>query len=369
VNYLALKSILCNSKRSLHVIIAVSLSVSIIYSSFVVADGFVRRVEGMTMGYAVTDLLYVIEKDSSLADAMVPELILSHFSSNDRAMGVVKCEVYSDEYILDLWGVDLAIFRDVRRPRITGVVPSEAGEVLVGSSLADLYGVEIGSVVEVRVGEKYFELLVSGIASTSGQYDMGLISSLETARLLRPEMGETYSLIEAKVNDASSILESVDLSPYDLSLVQSLAMQDYMRGVAGEVRQDLYLLSLVLAFLSLISVSHTMYKILGDSMKDLFILRSLGLTKWGLIQTIVADSVLLSFAGALLGLLLGNLLSNAASLFSFLALKTVFLPIRYDEMLFAYCLVLSLFVGVSGGIISVLLKRPVKEAYGVLKTV
>jgi ABC-type lipoprotein release transport system permease subunit len=367
MNILALKSILCNSKRSLHVVIAVALCVSIIYSSFVVADGFVRRVESMTGGYTLTNLFFIVDDDVTTLESSIPDLVLESLTGIDT-QGVIQCEVKIDNEVFDIWGVDFEKFRTVRSLRITGHVPDAKDEILIGSKLAEIYGVGVGSTVVVSRGGDY-EFIISGILSSSGQFDYGFVSSLETARVLRPDLMNSFSFLEIKSDEPSKVQDDLDLTEFNLKLVQGLGMQDYLLGLAKEVKRDLYLVSIVIASLSLVSVAHTMFKILGDSMQDLLVLRSLGITRRGLIQTIIADSIILSLFGGIFGLILGNVFANAASLFSFLVLRTVFLPIKYDPLLFLYCISVSLIVGILGGLVSTLLKRPVKEAYGALKSV
>jgi ABC-type lipoprotein release transport system permease subunit len=369
MNILALKTILCNSKRSLHIVIAVMLSVSIIYSSFIVADGFVRRVEMMTGGYTVTDLLFVIDEKVSLIEAKIPQSILDYVSSFDNAHGVVRCIVSSKDSTIEIYGVNFEEFSTVRNTKIIGKLPEDFNEVLVSSTIADMYEIGLSSIIEVKIENKNYELIVSGFFISPGQYEYSFLSTLEMARILRPDMVESYSFIEIRSSNTLEVLRALDLSEYGLVVVQGLGMQDYMRSLASEVKRDLYMVSVIIAFLSLISVSHTMYKILGDSMVDIFILRSLGVTKQGIFYVIVLDSIVLCLTGAFFGFIIGNIISNAASLFSFLILRTVFLPVRYDQVLFVYCLLLSLLVGILGGIIALYAKNPVRDAYGVLKTI
>ena len=50
-----------NSKRSVHVVLAVAFSVALIYSSFAVTDSFVGRITQLSEGFTVTDTFLILE--------------------------------------------------------------------------------------------------------------------------------------------------------------------------------------------------------------------------------------------------------------------------------------------------------------------
>lgn len=368
MNFLALKSILGNSKRSLHVVIAVALAVAIIYSSFTVAKGFIERVEYMSEGYALTDLIYIIKRGSSLSESSVSKNVIQQLSGSYHSSGTVLCELESHGYTLDLWGVTLDDFTEVWRPRIVGDTPTNRYEVLVGVSLSEAYGINIDTFIEATHGSKEYKFMVTGIITTNSQYDNGLITKQETVSTLRPDQ-DGFSFIEIKSSEVTEFLRVNDLSTHGYVLVQSRAMQDYITGLSQEIRRDIYLVSFIVAFLALVSVSHTLYKIMSDSVYEFLLLRSLGLNKKGVLGIIITDSIILSISGAIIGLILGNLISNTASIFSFLILRTVFLPVRYDANLFLFCLLIALTIGILGGVISAIFIRPNRDVYGALNPI
>jgi hypothetical protein len=69
--------------------------------------------------------------------------------------------------------------------------------------------------------------------------------------------------------------------------------------------------------------------------------------------------------GALIGIIFGLLLSNSASLFIYMLVKRVYLPITLDNGLVFSCVGMSILVGLLGGSLSYFMKRPGYEAYGV----
>ena len=368
MNLLALKALLGNSKRSLHVVVAVAFSVAIIASSFTVAESFVMRVNVLSEGYVFTDTFYVVEFGGSVSSALIGSSILEDLGDDNLVSPIVKCIIRTeDEFEFDLWGVDFEAFKDVRGLRISGETPNRVFEVLVGSKLADDYGVNVGNSIKVYTEQGEVSLIVSGVFSSNSHYGDGFLASRETAWLIRPQIDEMYSIIEIKTEDADALVDSFIVP--GLELVPSIAIGDYLDGLVNDIRLDLYMFSTAIAFLALLTVSHTMYKIVQDSMNELMILRSIGLTRHQILLMIVLNSILLSLTGGFLGLLLGNIIINGASISVFLVLQSIYLPVVFNSSIYLYSLFLAANVGLFGGLLSIGVKRPTRESYGALKSV
>ena len=356
-----------NSKRSLHVVLAVAFSVALIYSSFAVADSFVERITQLSVGFTVTDTFLILESDATFSSSKINSGILNEIPDEIIVSPVIQCKVnVSQETSLNLWGMDIQGFMDIRVERISGETPTRLYEVLVGAILAEKNNIETVNIIPIIIDQEPVNLFVTGTFRSGSQYDDGLVASLETALVIRPVMHDSFSYLEVKTQNVALFLENYD-EP-DTTLVSSVALPDYLQSLSIEVRKDLRLVSLVISFLTLVSVSHIMYKIVSDSILELMILRSIGVTKNGIITLIVLNSVVLSISGALIGLLLGNIITNTASISIFIILKSIYLPISFDSSLYLYCVFLSIIVGVLGGLASVVFRRPNREIFGAVIT-
>lgn len=368
LNLIALKALMGNSRRSLHVVLAVAFSVALIFSSFAVTDSFVGRITQLSEGYTVTDTFHILESESSFSKSKINSGILTELPDDIIVSPVIQSKVtVTQETVLNLWGMDIQGFKDIHGTRISGEPPTRLYEVLAGASLSEKNNIETGNIIPIIIDKESVNLFVTGTFRSSTQYDDGLVASHETALVFRPEMHDSFSYLEVKTQDATTFLENYDAP--DTSLIPSHALQDYLRAVSVEVRNDLLVVSLVISFLTLVTVSHTMYKIVSDSMSELVILRSIGVTKNGVITLIVLNSVILSISGALIGLIFGNVITNAASVSIFIVLKSIYLPVSFDSTLYMYCVLLSTVVGVLGGYASVVFRRPNREIFGVVRTI
>jgi ABC-type lipoprotein release transport system permease subunit len=309
----------------------------------------------------------MLEKGKSISESKVDASLLYELNGDFQSSPVSRFEVEStsvEELTFEMWGVDSDAFVSVWRPSISGEFPVKPNEVLVGWSLSQIYGVKTGNIINIKTSQLEASLLVTGIVRTSSFYDTGLVTSHENLRDLSNQ--QSYSFIEIKTRDSESFLNQGEkFDEWNVMVLSSLAMQDYLNSFASEIYQDLILVSILVSLIAFIGVSHTMYKIITDSQVELNILRSIGLTRTKTLSLVILDCLLLCAAGSILGLILGIILSSSASVLIYLSLKTVFLRPIYDPWIAVYCVSLSVLLGFAGGGLSILLKRPFREVYGV----
>ena len=347
-----------NSKRSIHVVATVAFAVMVISTSFAVAHGFVSVVNRLTWGYTVTDLFIVSEEGAFLSKSVVDSGFLGTLPGDVGVcpvyMGAVTQPVMGD---LALFGVDEEAFMAVRRPRVNGEFPDEPGEVLVGAVLAHNHGVMPGSVFDVEARGQSRSVLVTGTIRCSSSYDLGIVTSEDNFAFLLSADGGHYQYIELKIPDVASFDHTIG-DDYGLDVRPLMAMKDYISIVAGEIRADLTFLSLIIAVIVSLLIGHTMYKIVYDSVKELRVLRCMGVTRYGLYSLILLDSILLCITGAFIGLALGIVFANLASIGVFVFLRSMYYPARFEAKIALQCLALSLFLGLLGAITAIVFVNP-----------
>lgn len=365
-NLLMVKALIGNSRRSLHVVYSVALCVALIFSSFTISDGFMDRMGLVTEGYTVSDVYLLVQNGKSLSDSMVSREQYESIDSNVTLCPFVFTWVTlpGTAVDLELWGAPEKEFGEARKPRIKGSFPVEVGEVMVGEVLADRYKVEVGSVVEVDLTELK-HLTVTGVYLTYSHYDQGLVTGLNTITFFKDLDG--YSFAEFKTTEIEAFLRENADQLSGLDVLPLKGMLSYIDGLGSEIHNDLYVFGVFIASLVLVYVCLTLYKILGDSVDEIAIIRSLGVTKLGVLGLVVVNSLLLCLFGSLLGLALGLLLSNVASVTVFLFIKSIYIPVHWTLGYACSCILLALSMGLSGALVSIVTKQPLKEAYGVLK--
>jgi ABC-type lipoprotein release transport system permease subunit len=258
---------------------------------------------------------------------------------------------------LDLYGVDQDSFMAVRKPRVNGEFPDGPGEVLVGAVLTRNHGVVPGSVIDVEAGEQTHSLLVTGTVSCYSSYDLGLVTSKENFASFIDLRGGQPQFIELNIPDVAGFDQTIG-DDYGLEVKPLMAMKDYISIVAEEIHADLTLLSMIIAVIVSLLIGHTMYKIVYDSANELHVIRCMGVTRQGLRSLILLDSTLLCLTGAFIGLVLGVVFANLLSIGVFVFLRSMYYQARFEAEIALYCLALSLFLGLLGGITAIAFVNP-----------
>jgi ABC-type antimicrobial peptide transport system permease subunit len=366
MNGLTLKALIANSKRSLHVVVAVALSVGLVFSSFTIAEGVMGKMYKMAEGYTVTNLFYVVESTSSVQVSHVGPWVLELVPDGVDASPLLKTnvELTGQGIGIDVWGAEKDEFMKVRNPWVKGSWPSDVDEVMVGVELSERLGVLEGSILMCRVRGELVNLVVTGVFRTGSQFDQGLLAPMNLVQGLIDDF-EGFSMIELRVNDFEVFHNAIgSIEDSGVRVLPSKGVEDYLKGLGEEVRLDLFIVSGVVDFLVLIFVARTLYKVLSDCSDEIIILRMIGVTRIDLAKTVLTDSVILTAIGSMLGLVLGLLMANILAVAVYLLLGNSYIVLSFDVVIACYCFLSSILVGLIGGMFSVLFNRPLGKSYG-----
>ena len=354
---LALKALLGNSRRSLHVVVISCLSVIIIFFCFSVTGGFLNQIEGLIEGYSATDIFVVMEENQNLIESKVNDSLLSQFSENVTVSPVVylraNISAPNGRGIVDVWGIDPVSFSSVRGG-IRSSAYIEKG-AYVGYMFASKYGVKNGDTIQISSpdGEHSFELI--GVYRTRSNYDGGILLSHSDSRIFRSDIPSSLSFIELKVDSPSQFIFELDPEAFDgLTVTPGLAMTGYIHAVSVEIYENLTILSLVITFLSFVSITRTMNIIVVESEPEFKVLRALGVSNLGIFALIIFDSLILCLAGGILGLIMSVIATNTILLTLFTVFRTGYILPHFDWDLGVMFIAVSIFVGAIGGILPAL---------------
>ena len=353
---LALKALMGNTTRSLHVIASTALCTLIVFSSFSVAEGLLQRLEEVAEGYTATDLFIVMEGGKSISESILPEGFKVDHPNIAAASPIILVEarlcLSEGELPVEVWGVDLPSFSRVRRIYIRGSSFGLHGEALIGASLARKLNLGIGYDLQLSTASARVRVLITGIVETKGPYDDGVVVSIPTARYLRPDMASSYSIIEFRVRDLDafdSTLREVAEGLKGVEVYPGLGAGRLLTLLRGDITRNLFILSSVIFALSLIAVCHSMVLVVEESEWELRVLRALGATRVFLVKVVLLDSLILCLLGGLFGLALGALASNGVSIALSIVYGVGYLPPKFIPGIALACLLLSLLSGLAAG--------------------
>jgi len=354
---LALKAIMANATRSLHIIVTVALCVMIVFSSFSVANGLLLRFKSMTEGYNVTSLLFLLEKNKVPSESKLDEGIKLNNSNIQSTcpMILVKANIsfLEGSMPIEVWGVSSSL-PEVRPLKLKGSFFSTNEEAIVGVSLAKKLGLEIGHQILLESRSANTSVLITGIFESESSFDIGILTPLSTARILRPEMASSFSLIEIRVKDPKTVqstanILSMEYPEMDVNL--GMAMIEFIDLSSGDVVRDLWILSTIIFAVAVITVYHTMGCIVKESEWEIKVLRSLGAKRSTITKIFILEALILCFIGGMAGLCFGALLSNAAAITIFVIQQNYYVRPVFNLPLAVSCIALSMTASILGGIL------------------
>ncbi|MGC4153999.1 MAG: ABC transporter permease [Propionicimonas sp.] len=206
---------------------------------------------------------------------------------------------------------------------IDGALPSRPGEVLVGRDLVKRYGFDVGdqlslvAQVEAGVDSEPYPVTVSGLLRTGGPEDALLLLSLEDLESVFPADGRIdmieYSLL-ADESQLESIAERIDAADHAVHAQVVKRITKSESGVLLTLRALIWIVSLIIGALTLISVTTTMNAVVSERATELALKKALGASSRELVGEFIGEGVILGlfggFVGALTGIAVGGLVTQ-----------------------------------------------------------
>lgn len=206
---------------------------------------------------------------------------------------------------------------------IEGALPSQPGEVLVGRDLVGRYGFDVGdqislvAQVEAGVDSEPHPVTVSGLLRTGGPEDAMLLLSLADLESIFPADGRIdmieYSLLadEGQLESIAELIDSTDPAVH-AQVVKRITKSE--SGVLLTLRALIWIVSLIIGALTLISVTTTMNAVVSERATELALKKALGASSRELVGEFIGEGVILGlfggFVGALTGIAVGGLVTQ-----------------------------------------------------------
>lgn len=184
-------------------------------------------------------------------------------------------------------------------------------ELIVGrAAQIQFVGVEIGDHVRLSGGD----WTVVGVFSSNGSAEeSGFIADPET--MLSAYRSNSYNSVTVQLASASSFQTFKDtLTSNPLLAVDVQTESEYFSSMSGPINRILrlvvYLVGGIMAIGALVGALNTMYSAVSSRRIEIGILRAMGFSGGAVVTSILAEALLLSSVGAVLGFLTAYLLFN-----------------------------------------------------------
>lgn len=197
-----------------------------------------------------------------------------------------------------------------------GLVPflTEPGGIIIGQGLADTYGVNIGDELSVELAGRPVPVHITGLLQpaddvTSRGLNNLIFADISSAQEMLDMVGK-LSHVDLIINDAADQEAIESFLPPGMALETAASQQNAIRQMTAAFELNLSALSLLALVVGMFLIYNTVTFSVVQRRPVFGVLRCIGVTGGQLFRLILAESAILSFVGAVLGVGLGILLGR-----------------------------------------------------------
>jgi putative ABC transport system permease protein len=289
-----------------------------------------QNVTSLAQGLTITTL----QRDDAAALAKLPYVdkisvcLMDQEVFNYQGDTAAPIVFGTDENFLDVYKLEVAAGENIQ----TSDVDSQARVVILGSELKEkLFGNATAVGENIRIRNRSYRVI--GVLEPKGDYfgmNLDLLALLPVTTLQKQVMGVDYlsfiiawltddSYIERGVLDFTDIMraqhnyEENDPDRFDFSVVTMQEAAETMNGILGGIS----LLLIVIAGISLlvggVGIMNIMYVSVTERTYEIGLRKAVGATRKNILTQFLYEAGLITFAGGVIGIILGILLALGVS--------------------------------------------------------
>lgn len=270
---------------------------------------------------------------------------------------IVMSECRATTDLVAVHGVDKELFHAFRHFELTAGSMSEFLEedsaALVGTEIARRYGWKLDEYVSLpKLGGVSFT--IRGLFHTGGTtYDSLILVDRTYLQLAVGKKGESnqFHVKLKKGADPDFVARTIDGMNLPVK-TRTLTEKSFINFVLEDTK-DVVFFSRIVALLTLvvllIAVANAISMSTRDRVQEVGIMRALGFQRWSILGMVLCESLLISIAGGVLGLVVGWIVMEAMQLEFAVCGYTVSLV--FDPQLFVITGAIVIFLGLVAGIV------------------
>lgn len=226
-------------------------------------------------------------------------------------------------YTLTILGIDVLAERefrdflentDISVGEIYGKLLTIPNSVLISSSFSKKTGKKLDDTLQIRAGGAYFTLNITGIlneGNNSKKYETIAITDISTAKKMFG-MDSLLSRIDLIIDEKSNISEKYisKLLPANVQLTRSETRTKISSQMISAFNLNLTAMSLLALIVGMFLIYNTMTFSVVQRRKHIGLLRSLGITRREIFNTVMMESLSIGLIGTIAGILLGVFLGK-----------------------------------------------------------
>lgn len=327
--------------------------------------GYSSHISGMAATIQPSQYLLITENGKSLSDSRLSLdmlVFLEEYAEETPNIQIVFPQIYLPVVVRGetdivkashLRLLNFTLFEQVRNTEYEyDFTFPNGGEVIVGKLLFNQISTGVGGRLTLINDNLNLNgnLSVLNIVTTQVEHDIEILAPIDLFSLLSFDY---YSLIELKIKDTREIPAiKTHISSYfsNVSIEDKKQTQNFIKYGTREVVQTITLLQSLFFVLMLVSITYSIYTLVKESEREIFILRSIGATTHYIIALFVVQSLMIGIIAALISITIGYLLITAivAIVAAITALPYISLSFGFDLIgtIFFFSLVVSTLSGI-----------------------
>ncbi len=354
-----------NKKRTYQSILTLSLGLVIYLATTMLITGYSSHISGMAATIQPSQYVLITEKGKSLSDSRLSLdmlIFLEEYAEEKPNIQLVFPQIYFPVVVRGETGIvkashlrllNFTLFEQVRNTEYEYdfTAPNE-GEIIVGKLLFNQISTGVGGRLTLINDDLNLNgnLSVLNIVTTQVEHDIEILAPIDLFNLLSFDY---YSLIELKVKDnreIPAIKSHISNHFSNVSIEDKKQTQNFIKYGTREVVETITLLQSLFFVLMLVSITYSIYTLVKESEREIFILRSIGATTRYIIALFVVQSLMIGIIAALISITIGYLLITAivAIVAATTALPYISLSFGFDLIgtIFFFSLIVSTLSGI-----------------------
>ena len=308
-----------------------TLALVIYIATVLLVGGYAANISGMASIVSPSNFLLITEDGQSLSESRIDLEVLSflmEYSENTPNVDVVLPQLYFEVSVIGETGtkinthlrlLNFTTFELYQSHdySYTLTIPDK-DEIIMGQQLMSMLSSGVGAEVEVQsdivqLNETAVTLVnnsfsVSNIIESSQEFDIEVLASIDNF-----EFNSTLdfvSFIELFILDTRevpTIVSEIQAEFNNLEITEEKQTQNFIIYATDEVIRTLTLLEILFFVLMLVSITYSIYTLVKESEEEIFVLRSIGSTKYHIILLFMVQALLIGVIAAILAIIVGYL--------------------------------------------------------------
>ncbi|MHA1400413.1 MAG: ABC transporter permease [Candidatus Heimdallarchaeaceae archaeon] len=311
-----------NKKRTFQAVLILTLALVIYIATTLLVRGYSANIGGMASVLTPSNQLLIIESGKSLSESRIENEVvhfLEDYVETTPNIEVILAQKYIPIRILGENGklkethlrlVNLTFFELYEKHKyLYELTTLNASEIIIGQYLSSLLSTDRGSEIQIFFPgyNTNTSAQVSNIINSKKEYDIEILANLNSF----PEFNrDYYSFIELRIKDTSEIElirnEIKKKFPF-LDILEEKQTQQFILYATEDVIRTLTLLQSLFFILMLVSITYSIYTLVRESEKEIFILRSIGSTNIDIMLLFMMQALYIGTLSAILALAGGYL--------------------------------------------------------------